>query len=400
MPDFDEAIQAYGRDSLRSQKREYASASKDISIDPAVAPGFEHPYSGQQIVEALGRTKWVDASALPTAMAAKYRQQQTNVVEAVENASVWSRAVSWVVRPLAMLGAMCTSAGAAVTALWSWLHGTQVPEWVGVTGGAAVILYGICAVIDLSAYRRNKRQTLTFSGPEQTALMLATADWPTRTALTSYPNRVMLEQEWDQRWPWAPEPGAAAVVWREPHLVAIANLCAQEIRASKAWRSELLDAERLRIDLDATIRGIRFRAARIWRAHANMIADDMVTDEQHYAQREALMARNRELAQAAQEAWVALRDEVQQLLKHREHLAPLDRLVEAIAALELSYSRMPEDALLQLRIDAAGAELDRDNLAQATEGLKTLRADLCARLDFMRAELASPSNTLPMAVSA
>ena len=53
--------------------------------------------------------------------------------------------------------------------------------------------------------------------------------------LDRYANADTLRREWHKRWLWRMQPGAAALVWREPHLVAVAQLIGRDIRSSAAW---------------------------------------------------------------------------------------------------------------------------------------------------------------------
>ena len=88
-----------------------------------------------------------------------------------------------------------------------------------------------------------------YTADELTTLDAACIDWPAvPEELDRYANGETLRREWFSRWLWRMQPGAAALVWREPHLVAVATLLSRDIRSSAAWNSDLFDIHRVRID--------------------------------------------------------------------------------------------------------------------------------------------------------
>lgn len=217
----------------------------------------------------------------------------------------------------------------------------------------------------------------------------AVADWPGRSSLSGYANAKTLRSEWDQRWQWASNHGAAAAVWREPHLVGIATPIAADIRASNAWDSVLFDTHRVRVNLDTTLRDIRLRAHRIWRIRADTVTPVETTGP--------AARRYQEVISAVDDAWNTLVALVTELDAYRAELAPIDALVEEITALQLCSERVSDDALRQLHIDAAGNELKRSAIADTSAELADLTANLTGRLEVLRCALRAPSSTLALA---
>lgn len=111
-----------------------------------------------------------------------------------------------------------------------------------------------------------------YTRSERRALRTATIAWPSaRQDLASYANADILEAEWDARFGDSDytHRGAAALVWREPNAVIAAYRSAESARHSRLWKTELLDACRARIDVDARLTRIVTAAHRLWRTHAD-----------------------------------------------------------------------------------------------------------------------------------
>ena len=173
-------------------------------------------------------------------------------------------------------------------------------------------------------------------------------------------------------------PGGAALVWREPHLVAVATLLGRDIRSSPAWNSELLDIHRVRIDLERTLDDIYLRAHRVWRARANLVPPPSKDPA------DVVGRRNAEITAAAGDAWNTLVALVRQLQDYRKSLAPVDAIFAEIRALQQCSLRITDDAVRQLHVDAAGNTLHTGAVGAATVELADLNANLAARLATLR----------------
>lgn len=111
-----------------------------------------------------------------------------------------------------------------------------------------------------------------YTRSERRALRAATIAWPAaREDLASYANADILQAEWDARFGDNDytHAGAAALVWREPNAVTAAYRSAESALHSRLWKTELLDARRARIDIDARLTRIVTAAHRLWRTHAD-----------------------------------------------------------------------------------------------------------------------------------
>ena len=111
-----------------------------------------------------------------------------------------------------------------------------------------------------------------YTRSERRTLRAAVVRWPaSRQDLTAYVNRDVLEAEWDTRFGGdAPlHAGAAALVWREPNVVATAYSSAESARHSRLWKADFLDAHNARINVDAVMARIVATAHRLWRTHAD-----------------------------------------------------------------------------------------------------------------------------------
>lgn len=261
------------------------------------------------------------------------------------------------------------------------------------------------AALALESARRNERSALwralhpvdivqtSYTPAELSVLHAATVRWPAPDALAAYPNGRTLVAEFRAHCPLMlqDQPGAAAAAWREPLLVGIAYLIGDDIRSSRSWRSPLFDEQRIRVDLDATLRDVALRAHRIWRVHANTVStggSGAAADRVH--------SRNDEVRQAAEMAWQTLLGLVRQLADYRERLRPLDDDLDAIDALQHNVRALPDDAVLQLYADAIGNEFRRDELARAAADLEALHADVDAQIGFLRRFLRDPAVGLPV----
>ncbi|PJE03586.1 MAG: hypothetical protein CK429_32800 [Mycobacterium sp.] len=111
-----------------------------------------------------------------------------------------------------------------------------------------------------------------YTPSERRALRAATICWPTsREDLAGYGNADVLEAEWDARFGNTEysHAGAAALVWPEPNAVTAAYRATQSARHSRLWKTDLLDAHAVRLDIDAHLNLIVTAAHRLWRTHAD-----------------------------------------------------------------------------------------------------------------------------------
>ncbi|SKK31432.1 hypothetical protein [Mycobacteroides abscessus] len=380
----------------------------EVSVPAEVASSFPVEYSGRELVEALGSTGLLDTSAMPTALkdkrvrrgeSADNRDAVWVVADAVKGTDALRTSEAnrtpviplWLIRSGGILAGLISLWGLiAVVAITTGVQATAMVENIYLVLGAALLGAGGLTGLTYAGYRVKNRE-LEYSPLEVQQLAAATVDWPGRAGLTAYPNGQKLLSEWDSRWgKGTGEVGAAAVVWREAYLVAVANRIAKDIRASAAWGNELCDEQRVRIDLDSTLRDIRRRAHLIWRVDATT-----VWPAENNPQRDLVVARNKDMQAAAAVAWDSLVALVAQLRDYyTNQLTPIDALLADIAKVTASQTWMPDAAVLQLHIDAAGNDLRREDIAAAAGALQDLRADLSARFAFLRQTLTDENNML------
>ncbi|WP_280217288.1 hypothetical protein [Nocardia neocaledoniensis] len=168
----------------------------------------------------------------------------------------------------------------------------------------------------------------------------------------------------------------ATTRWPEARVVGIANLLATSIRTSPAYRHDDLDP--LRLDLDRLVRDISLRAHRIWlvRTRGSAPASPVVA--------EALRERREMESAASDAAWISLIGLLDAMTSYRKELARIELLLDDIAALDRAAAHDLDATVAQLLRDAAGNELDTDQLTRHTEQLAELRAGLDIRLTVLR----------------
>lgn len=366
-----------------------------------VRASFAHGYTVTDILSALPARSRIDVTALPADLQLKAQLHGDDLDSLAcgdhrTRTNRGRRATRYAARAghvLATLGAFAAAGYAAVqiAALAAYhLHITTSPQ-----PSLAHVIIPLLSVPVLYALARYSKGVSTRSKqpvytPDEIAVLdNATIDWPAVPEdLDPYPNREVLQQQWRQRWTWRIEPGAAALVWREPHMVALANLIARDIRASRAWRSELFDIHRVRIDLDRTLADVTARAHRIWQAYANLVTPPNGNPNSIVAR------RNDEIRKTAERAWTSLVELVEQLHDYKTELAPIEAIVAEIEAIDLSALRVSDDAVRQLDIDAAGNEFTSNDVKAATSELDELNANLAARLDALHHALGSTTSVL------
>ena len=374
-------------------------------IDASVRAPLDYDYGTTDIMAALPRSEAVDASALPSELRRKALENGDDLDDIAESEQLTTlrrRDIAWaeiaragrIVGPVAKYGAPTAAGLAAVTmGLYRWHHsGAALLDVLAASSPFGYLAFGLGATASICRYagrRSGVQPTWLYTADELATLDAASIDWPAvPEELDRYPNGGALRREWHNRWTWRMQPGAAALVWREPHLVAVATLIGRDIRSSAAWKSDLFDIHRVRIDLDQTLDDIYLRAHRIWRASANLVPlptkdpDDVVA------------RRNAEITDAATDAWQTLVELVRQLQDYKKQLAPIDAICTQITALQLSTARVTDDAVHQLHVDAAGNALHADTVDAVTDELADLQANLAARLRTLRQSLTAATSGL------
>lgn len=364
---------------------EWANPDADIPLSNDVDTGIPHTYSAREIVDALDASTpsgILDDTALPADLIAK-RAARGDIPYCPPAPR----------KSLSLTGFRVTLL-AAIPILWALAVAGVVTGFV--TGVVAIIgCLAVPTVFTGGIWTWAHRPTLLHRDPytpeDHAALQRAMADWPGRAHLALYSDRAALRATWDDRWPWAGDKGAAAAVWREPHLVGISQLIANDITSGTAWRSDLFDTHRVRIDVPATLTNIRMRAFRIWRIRADTLAPTEASDPDGAAAR-----RYTEITDALAEAEKQLIAIVWELWDYRCSMAPINSLVDEISALNLSTERVSDDALRQLRIDGAASALERTQISDAHGELADLKANLTARLEVLHSQLHLPAAALPL----
>jgi hypothetical protein len=374
-------------------------------IGEAVRAPLEYSYTAPELMAALPRSEAIDVDALPADLQHKARIHGDDLDNIIESDQLVRRRggltriadsrVGRAVYPLAAYGAVLT---AIIAIALMAVHSLRAPE---ASSGEILAaserfrdLAAVLGVVTLALWftrRHASEPPWVYTAEELATLDAASIAWPAVPEdLDRYANGETLRREWHNIWMARIQPGAAALVWREPHLVAIATLLGRDIRSSPTWQSELLDVHRVRIDLDRTLGDIHLRAHRVWRARANLVAPPSADPE------DVVARRNAEIDDAAGEAWNTLLALVRQLQDYRKALAPIDVIFAEILALQQSSMRITDDAVRQLHIDAAGNTLHAGAVGAAAGELADLNANLTARLATLRQSLTAATNGLAL----
>lgn len=374
-------------------------------IDASVRAPLDYAYTAIDVMAALPRSEAVDADALPAELQRKataHGDDLDDINESEQLTTRHRRDVAWIeitragrfIEPIAKYGGPA-AAGIAVVLMvghW-WRHaGATIVEILAASHpfGYLAIAMGAAALLVQFARRRAARAPhWVYTADELATLDAASIDWPAvPEELERYANGEALRREWHNRWMSRIHPGGAALVWREPHLVAVATLLGRDIRSSPAWNNDLLDIHRVRIDLERTLDDIYLRAHRIWRARANLVPPPSKDPA------DVVARRNTEITDAAADAWNTLVTLVRQLQDYRKSLTPVDAIFAEIRALQQSSLRITDDAVRQLHVDAAGNTLHTGAVGAATAELADLNANLAARLTTLRQSLTATTNGL------
>ncbi|QNJ90043.1 hypothetical protein HZU40_00655 (plasmid) [Mycolicibacterium fluoranthenivorans] len=374
-------------------------------IDATVRAPLDYAYTAIDIMAALPRSQAVDAAALPADLQRKARahgDDLDNIVESEQLTTRHRRDLIWTeiarvgrfVEPTAKYGAPAAASIAVVLMVGHWWRhtGTSAVEILVASNPFGYLAIALGAAALLVRFARRRAATAphwVYTDDELATLEAASIDWPAvPEELDRYANGEALRREWHNRWMSRIHPGGAALVWREPHLVAVATLLGRDIRSSPAWNSELLDIHRVRIDLERTLDDIYIRAHRIWRARANLVPPPNKDPA------DVVARRNAEITDAAGDAWNTLVALVGQLQDYRKSLTPVDVIFAEIRALHQSSLRITDDAVRQLHVDAAGNSLHTGAVGAATVELADLNANLAARLSTLRQSLTATTNSL------
>jgi hypothetical protein len=374
-------------------------------IDDTVRAPLDYPYTAIDIMAALPRSEAVDVDALPADLQRKARahgDDLDNIVESEQLTTRHRRDIAWTeiaragrfVEPIAKYGAPATAGIAIVLMVGHWWRhsGASVVEILAASNPFGYLAIALGAAALLVRFARRRAATAphwVYTADELAILDAASIDWPAVPEEPDrYANGEALRREWHNRWMSRIHPGGAALVWREPHLVAVATLLGRDIRSSPAWNSELLDIHRVRIDLEQTLDDIYLRAHRIWRARANLVPPPSKDPA------DVVARRNTEITDAAGDAWNTLVALVRQLQDYRKSLTPIDAIFAEIRALQQSSLRITDDAVRQLHVDAAGNTLHTGAVGAATAELADLNANFAARLATLRQSLTATTNGL------
>ena len=291
---------------------------------------LDYAYTAIDIMAALPRSEAVDVDALPADLQRKARahgDDLDNIVESEQLTTRHRRDIAWTeiaragrfVEPIAKYRAPATAGIAVVLMVGHWWRhsGASVVEILAASNPFGYLAIALGAAALLVRFARRRAATAphwVYTADELATLDAASIDWPAvPEELDRYANGEALRREWHNRWMSRIHPGGAALVWREPHLVAVATLLGRDIRSSPG-NSELLDIHRVRIDLDQTLDGIYSRAHRIWRARANLVPPPSKDPA------DVVARRNAEMSDAAADAWNTLVALVCQLQDYRKPL--------------------------------------------------------------------------------
>lgn len=320
---------------------------------------LDWPHSDQAMMDALlAAPQAIDESALPPALAVRRAHAARTTTR-----TTWRQYAVGIVG-FAAIASFITGVIGIAPAL---MHALTTPTAAVVSIAAAIIALGILIrlaigpIISVSRYIRHDRAQLR----------AARTVWPTsrRTLITEYPHAPALVENWDRRFAGR-DPnhrGAAALVWPEPNMVAMACVLAGSIRRTHTWTTSLLDNHRVRIDLDAALARITALAHRRWRL-TRTAPGPTAPDTRH--------------------DWGHLVDAIDELADYAATINGLDAALRRKAVLDVGA----EDTVLAFEFLADPDDFDRDDArAQLSTSLHHTLSALAGRLQHLRPHLLTPA---------
>lgn len=230
----------------------------------------------------------------------------------------------------------------------------------------AIVWAGCAAVAGWNVLRERR----DYTPAEVKALKDAEVKWPlSARELGRYPNAEQLQAEWAAAKPRHTGCGAAALVWREPRLAAVAAGLVEDMHNTTVWRDDDIVNQLTREQIWVARHDINVRAHRIWRAHA-----------------EATGATNEQLRAAAGQAWSTIVDRVGQLADYRDQLVEIDKLTKEYKRLLAAAGTDGDRANKLLNALAEDTYTDARALAPAgnrSEDLELVRASLQAQIGYL-----------------
>lgn len=223
-------------------------------------------YSDHQLWLSLPlRPAVADLSAVPDALADKLVSLGGKAVNGtVDIEDILSRNAG---REESTVFAAKVAAAVALIAGVLWLiQDTPSTLFGAVLGAHVAVVWLVCGAIASYLWLQSRRE---FSYSEVATLKQAEIVWPLDPSeLAKYPNAEVLRREWADADPRPSGCGSAALVWREPRLVAVANAIAKDIRANPVWDTGFFDTAHLDGQIDEVVRDVTARSYRLWRLHA------------------------------------------------------------------------------------------------------------------------------------
>lgn len=239
------------------------NARRQQGIRPRIP---NYGYTDHQLWLSLPlRPAVADLSAVPDALVDKLISHGNEPVNgAVDIKGILSRSAS---REESTALAAKVAAAVALIAGLLWLIRDSPSALFGTVLGAHVaVVWLVCGAIASYLWLQSRRE---FSYSEVATLKQAEIVWPLDPSeLAKYPNAEVLRREWADADPRPSGCGSAALVWREPRLVAVANAIAKDIRANPVWGTGFFDTAHLDGQIDEVLRDVTARSYRLWRSHA------------------------------------------------------------------------------------------------------------------------------------
>lgn len=167
---------------------------------------------------------------------------------------------------------------------------------------------------------------------------------------------------------------AQKIAYLADHVIA-------DIGKSAAWKSRLLDEHRIRLDLDRELYEIVSSAAILGKQmRANAVDRDILGGDGPDAER--LLQAVKRNAGLISEMRASLVRRVAALLAYRNELAPLDRLIKQMQALDQLEQQEAglQEAYTQITLN----EMATSETTRMSDELTALRANLTAQIEYLR----------------